>query len=167
MKVRNVLAIAIVFTASVASLATLALSAAQLRPERAATAVVVDTAGVAQLTSLRTVIAQLSGDLQGAALQRSGFGSLVVLERTITDQETELEKDQIARHIELERRDRAMAVVMALAAFSAAACALGTILLAQAFHASSSARRLANQLGEAPLGQISENTIEKTALSRG
>jgi hypothetical protein len=167
MKVRNVLAIAIVFAASVATLATLALSAAQLRPERAATAVVVDTAGVAQLTSLRTVIAQLSGDVQGAVLQRYGFASFAVLERTITDQEAELEKDQIARHVELERRDRAMAVVMALAAFSAAACALGTILLAQAFHASSSARRLANQLGEAPLGQISENTIEKTALSRG
>lgn len=133
MKVRNVLALTVIVTATAASLAAVALSAAQLRPERAATTVLVETATVAQLNALHSTIAQLGSGTQEAILHRNGIASVTALEEMIAAEETELEIDQLARHAELEHRNRALIILMALAAFTSAASAMGAILLTQAF----------------------------------
>ncbi len=129
MKARNAVSIAVLALGAIASAASFGLSAYQLRYERSAAAVLIDTASVAQLNGFRTAISDLPSAMQMDVLHRNGFDTINKLDRSIADQRSDLALAEKARRDDIGQREHAIAMLLLSAAFTCVATLLGAALV--------------------------------------
>ena len=129
MNTRNTVAIAALALSAVASGVSFGVSAYQLRYERSAADLLIDTATVSQLNGFQTAISGLPSVTQLDVLRHSGFNSLDALNRTIAVERADLAFAEEARRDDIVRRQHAIAMLLLVAAFTCAATLLGTALL--------------------------------------
>ena len=128
MKARNAVSVAVLALGAIASVASFGQSADQLRYERSAAAVLIDTASVAQLNGFRTGISDLPSAMQIDVLHRNGFDTIDKLNRTIADQRIDLALAEKTRLDDIGQREHAAAMLLFIAAFTCAATLLGAAL---------------------------------------
>jgi hypothetical protein len=129
MNARNAMSVAVLALGAISSVASFGLLAYQLRYERSAAAVLIDTASVAQLNGFRTAISDLPSATQMDVLHRNGFDTIVKLDRTITDQRSDLALAEKARHDDIVQREHVLGMLLLSAAFTCAATLLGSALV--------------------------------------
>jgi hypothetical protein len=129
MYTRKAIAVAALGLAVVASVVSFGMLAYQLRSERSAAAVLIDTASVSQLNGFQTGIARLPSVTQMDVLRHNGFNSLDALNRTIAVERADLALAEVARRDDIGRREHAIATLLLVAALTCAATLLGIALV--------------------------------------
>lgn len=129
MYTRKAIAVAALGLAVVASVVSFGMLTYQLRYERSAAAVLIDTASVSQLNGFQTGIARLPSVTQMDVLRHNGFNSLDALNRTIAVDRADLSFAEEARSDDIGRREHAIAMLLLVAALTCAATLLGIALL--------------------------------------
>ncbi|WP_165190381.1 hypothetical protein [Paraburkholderia dioscoreae] len=135
MKLSQRATLSILAIAVLTSVATIGVAGLQLRPQRAAADVVIDTAIVSELTGVSDAIRDMPVALRTGVLARHEVQSEQALNESLNAQRANLATAERQRANELASSDRRSASLIALALFNAFATALGAISLFDAYRA--------------------------------
>jgi hypothetical protein len=114
---------------------SIGLAGMQLKPQPAATDVVINTAIVAELNGVHDSLKDIPPSMRNGVLARHGVSSEQALDDSLEAQRSRLAQAEQARAQELHGSDKRSALLLVLTLFNACATALGAISLYEAYRA--------------------------------
>jgi hypothetical protein len=142
MKLNHRATLSILALAVVSSVCSIGLAGLQLKPQRAAADVVVNTAIVAELNGVHDSLKDIPPSMRNGVLARHGVSSEQALDDSLEAQRSHLAPAEQARAQELQGSDKRSTLLLVLSLFNACATVLSAISLYEAYRAI---------LGRAPL----------------
>jgi hypothetical protein len=133
MKFSQCATLSILTIAVLTSTATIGLAGFQLRPQRAAVGVVIDTAIVSELTGVSDAIRDIPPALRSGVLARHDVGSEQALAKSLAAQRANLAAAERERAEEIAVRDKRAMWLIGLAVFNTFVMAIGAFSLFDAY----------------------------------
>ncbi|EIM98399.1 hypothetical protein WQE_24262 [Paraburkholderia hospita] len=135
MKLKHRATLSILALAVVSSVGSIGLACLQLKPQRAAVDVVINTGIVAELNGVHDALKDIPPSMRNGVLARHGVGSGQALDDSLEAQRSHLAQAEQARAQELQSAGKRSALLLVLTLFNACASALAAIWLYESYRA--------------------------------
>jgi hypothetical protein len=135
MKLNHRATLSILALAVVSSVCSIGLAGMQLKPQRAAVDVVINTGIVAELNGVHDALKDIPPSMQSGVLARHGVGSEQALADSLSTQRSNLVHAEQARAQEIHDSGTRSAFLLVLTLFNTCVGALGLVSLYEAYRA--------------------------------